>query len=64
MKSNLELFLSGNQTSDNRPLPELIIEHLGGTMMYVDQPDGTRLYRVVDWVYEIKGSSAKERNTA
>ncbi|GIK63733.1 MAG: hypothetical protein BroJett018_15270 [Chloroflexota bacterium] len=64
MKSNLELFLSGNQTSANRPLPELIIEHLGGTMMYVDQPDGTRLYRVVDWVYEIKGSSAKERNTA
>lgn len=64
MKSNLELFLSGNQTSDNRPLPELIIEHLGGTMMYLDQPDGTRLYRVVDWVYEIKGSSAKERNTA
>jgi hypothetical protein len=61
MTTDLELFLNGNLPED-RPLPELIVEHLGGTMMYVDQPDGKRLYRVVDWVYEIKGSTSKQRH--
>lgn len=60
MTTDLELFLNG-QLDDSRPLPELIIDHLGGTIMYIDQTDGNRLYRVSDWVYEISGSRNKQR---
>ncbi|MBI5930150.1 MAG: hypothetical protein HY862_12635 [Chloroflexi bacterium] len=61
MTTDLELFLNG-QLDDSRPLPELIIDHLSGTMMYIDQPDGKRFYRVSDWVYEISGSQNKQRS--
>ena len=60
--SDLErLITSGIPDPDNRPLPELVIDHLGGGIQYIDR-DGQRLYRVVDWVYEVSGSKAQRRN--
>jgi hypothetical protein len=46
---------------DNRPLPEIIIDHLGGTMIYADTVDGQRLYCIRDWVYCVSGSTAQDR---
>jgi hypothetical protein len=46
---------------DDRPLPEIVIGNLGGSMLHIDR-DGTRYYRVIDWVYEVLGSKAKARH--
>lgn len=64
MPTHLERYLLGEEDIDDRPLPELVIEHLGGTMMYQDMPDERRLYRVVDWVYEVTGSRSMQRHSS
>src|SRR5579859_1601232 len=39
------------------PIPEWVIECLGGAMSYIDPDDGSsRLYAVRDWVYWVSGS--------
>ena len=48
-------------SGDDRPLPEIIIEQLGGHMDYVDTVDDKRLYCVRDWIYEISGSQNEQR---
>lgn len=62
MSSKLDQFLNGTYKGSLSSLPELIIEHLGGKMMFIDLADGARVYRIVDWVYEIKGSKSEQRH--
>lgn len=51
----------GGDQTDDRPLPEIIIDNLGGTMAYVDTVDNRRLYCVRDWVYCVSGSKNQSR---
>lgn len=63
MTTDLEnLIFNDIPDPDDRPLPDLIIDHLGGAIQFIDRDDGTRLYRLVDWVYEITGSTNKQRH--
>lgn len=49
---------------DNRPLPELIIRELGGTILVTEGQDGKRLYCVRDWVYYVSGSRNEKHSVA
>lgn len=47
------------------PLPEWIIDRLGGAMMRYDQPDGKpRLYGVREWVHWVSGSKSRNASSA
>lgn len=61
--SLIERYLNNDPELADIPLPEIIIQSLGGKMDYVDLEDGRRLYAVRDWVYEIKGSVTPQRHS-
>jgi len=43
------------------PLPEWVVERLGGAMAHIDPDDGSaRLYAVHDWVHWVSGSKSKK----
>lgn len=44
--------------TDERPLPEIVIENLRGTLTYIETPEG-RVYSVRDWVYYLSASKNK-----
>jgi hypothetical protein len=47
------------------PLPEWVVDRLGGAMAHIDPHDGNlRLYAVRDWVYWISGSKSKQIGVA
>lgn len=48
-----------NDDADDRPLPEIVIDNLGGQIATIDTPEGERLYCVRDWVYYISESKNK-----
>jgi hypothetical protein len=57
MSPKSELWIFDDQ--DTRPLPEIVIDKLGGQMAHVDTPEGQRVYSVRDWVYYVSVSKNK-----
>lgn len=51
-------------TSGGIPLPEQIIKHLKGEMIYIDTPEGQRFYSVRDWVFHVSDSQAGDKTFA
>lgn len=64
MNDNKIILLYDHRSKDTRPLPERIIDDVGGTMDYIDLTSGIRVYSVRDWVYWVSGSASKQKHTA
>lgn len=47
---------------DDRPLPERLIDEIGGAIISIDLHNGRRVYCVRDWVYWVSGSEAHEKH--
>ncbi len=58
--SLIERYLNNDPELAQIPLPEIIIQSLGGKMDFIEI-DGKKYYAIRDWVYEIKGSVSKRR---
>jgi hypothetical protein len=52
-----------HKKNDDRPLPERLIDEIGGSMTIYELDNGERLYCIRDWVYYISGSTAQDVGT-